>query len=62
MDTVSGGNVIKGKEKTAESGMLLIFTENLQIHHDPETPSRMAAAEVDGTDPLCDGANGMHAI
>lgn len=54
---------LKGKKKTVEeSGMLLIFTENFQVYHDPETPSRVAAAEVDGTDPLCDGADGVRAI
>lgn len=50
------------KRKTPESGMLLMFTENSQVYHDPETPSRVAAAEVDGTGPLRDGVDGMRAI
>lgn len=62
MGTVSGGNVIKETENDTESGMLLIFTGNFQVYHDPETPSRVAVAEVDGTGPLRDGVDGMRAI
>lgn len=53
---------LKRKKKTPESGMLLMFTENSQVYHDPETPSRVAAAEVDGTGPLRDGVDGRRAI
>lgn len=53
---------LKRKKKTPESGMWLIFTENFQVYHDPETPSRVAVAKVDGTGPLRDGVDGMRAI
>lgn len=53
---------LKRKKKTPESGMWLIFTENFQVYHDPETPSRVAVAKVDSTGPPRDGVDGMRAI
>lgn len=53
---------LKRQKMTPESGMLLIFTGNFQVYHDPETPSRVAVADVDGTGPLRDGVDGMRAI